>query len=119
ETGGVFIHIERSAAKIDFRSNVFSGCSTTTSPWTPIQHSTNIAPVNGVPSELAIFEPLWEREMRTGVEGIGLIIVHEETSPSIKAGEDFPLRLEDKMTKECIITKGFIITSYFIIRFTI
>ncbi|KAA6359345.1 MAG: hypothetical protein EZS28_045127, partial [Streblomastix strix] len=42
ETGGVFIHIERSAAKIDFRSNVFSGCSTTTSPWTPIQHSTNI-----------------------------------------------------------------------------
>lgn len=80
ETGGALIHIEKSAARLDFRSCVFSNCRTLTATST----STNIAP-SGSTAELAPFEPLWQKEIRIGAVGLGMIILNEETSPSIKA----------------------------------
>ncbi|KAA6355162.1 MAG: hypothetical protein EZS28_049311, partial [Streblomastix strix] len=36
-------------------------------------------------SEDEIFEPLWDRELRNGKMGTGLVVAREETSPLIKA----------------------------------
>ncbi|KAA6356250.1 MAG: hypothetical protein EZS28_048223, partial [Streblomastix strix] len=66
EAGGVLVHIERSAAKCNFQSSIFTGCGITTTPWTPVIFSTNIAPCIGQKSEDEIFEPLWDRELRNG-----------------------------------------------------
>ncbi|KAA6354955.1 MAG: hypothetical protein EZS28_049518, partial [Streblomastix strix] len=85
EAGGVLVHIERSAAKCNFQSSIFTGCGITTTPWTPVIFSTNIAPCIGQKSEDEIFEPLWDRELRNGKMGTGLVVAREETSPLIKA----------------------------------
>ncbi|KAA6340655.1 MAG: hypothetical protein EZS28_052520, partial [Streblomastix strix] len=63
ESGGAFVHIDRSAAKCNFQSSIFTDCGITTTPWTPVIFSTNIAPCIGQKSEDEIFEPLWDREL--------------------------------------------------------
>ncbi|KAA6382614.1 MAG: hypothetical protein EZS28_021858, partial [Streblomastix strix] len=87
ESGGAFVHIDRSAAKCNFQSSIFTDCGITTTPWTPVIFSTNIAPCIGQKSEDEIFEPLWDRELRNGKMGTGLVVAREETSPLIKANE--------------------------------
>ncbi|KAA6364391.1 MAG: hypothetical protein EZS28_040083 [Streblomastix strix] len=44
ESGGILVHIDRSAAKCNFQSSIFTDCGITTTPWTPVIFSTNIAP---------------------------------------------------------------------------
>ncbi|KAA6361858.1 MAG: hypothetical protein EZS28_042614, partial [Streblomastix strix] len=85
ESGGIFVHIDRSAAKCNFQSSIFTDCGITTTPWTPVIFSTNIAPCLGQKSEDEIFQPLWDRELRNGKMGTGLVVAREETSPLIKA----------------------------------
>ncbi|KAA6396431.1 MAG: hypothetical protein EZS28_008043 [Streblomastix strix] len=85
ESGGIFVHINISAAKCNFQSSIFTDCGITTTPWTPVIFSTNIAPCIGQKSEDEIFEPLWDRELRNGKMGTGLVVAREETSPLIKA----------------------------------
>ncbi|KAA6370876.1 MAG: hypothetical protein EZS28_033599, partial [Streblomastix strix] len=66
EYGEALVHIDRSAAKCNFQSSIFADCGITTTPWTPVIFSTNIAPCIGQKSEDEIFEPLWDRELRNG-----------------------------------------------------
>ncbi|KAA6368319.1 MAG: hypothetical protein EZS28_036153, partial [Streblomastix strix] len=66
-------------------SSIFTDCGITTTPWTPVIFSTNIAPCIGQKSEDEIFEPLWDRQLRNGKIGTGLVVAREETSPLIKA----------------------------------
>ncbi|KAA6402497.1 MAG: hypothetical protein EZS28_001978 [Streblomastix strix] len=85
ESGGALVHIDRSAAKCNFQSSIFTDCGITTTPWTLVIFSTNIAPCIGQKSEDDICEPLWDRELRNGKMGTGLVVAREETSPLIKA----------------------------------
>ncbi|KAA6397407.1 MAG: hypothetical protein EZS28_007063, partial [Streblomastix strix] len=59
-----------------------SNCSTSSSS----QSSTNIAPDDITLASATPFEPLWLREKEIGIEGSGLIVLYDSTSPSIKAG---------------------------------
>ncbi|KAA6393609.1 MAG: hypothetical protein EZS28_010864 [Streblomastix strix] len=78
ESGGVLVHIDRSAAKCNFQSSIFTDCGITTTPWTPVIFSTNIAPCIGQKSEDEIFEPLWDRELRNGKMETGLVVAREK-----------------------------------------
>ncbi|KAA6372824.1 MAG: hypothetical protein EZS28_031649 [Streblomastix strix] len=84
ESGGILVHIDRSTAKCNFQSSIFTDCGITTTPWTPVIFSTNIAPCIGQKSDDEIFEPLWDRELRNCKIGTGLVVAREETSPLIK-----------------------------------
>ncbi|KAA6381322.1 MAG: hypothetical protein EZS28_023151, partial [Streblomastix strix] len=81
ESGGVIFHTEKSAARLNLHSSIFQVCSTSSSS----SLSTNVAPSDPILADQMEFEPLWEREIRIGTDGTGLIIAHRGSAPNINA----------------------------------
>ncbi|KAA6402885.1 MAG: putative MAP kinase kinase family domain protein [Streblomastix strix] len=75
QSGGVIVHTDRIGAKIDFKSSIFDSCLSSLSQ---INSPSNIADVNSP------FEPLWDRELRIGKDGGGLIVTHGAIKPYVK-----------------------------------
>ncbi|KAA6389798.1 MAG: hypothetical protein EZS28_014675 [Streblomastix strix] len=75
QSGGVIIHTDRIGAQIDFKSSIFDRCL---SQLSQINSSSNIADIE------SMFEPLWDRELRIGEDGGGLIVTHGVIKPNIR-----------------------------------
>ncbi|KAA6354908.1 MAG: hypothetical protein EZS28_049565, partial [Streblomastix strix] len=75
QSGGVIVHADRIGAKIDFKSSIFNSCLSSLSQ---IDSPSNIA------DDESPFEPLWDRELRIGKDGGGLVVTHGVIKPYIK-----------------------------------
>ncbi|KAA6394018.1 MAG: hypothetical protein EZS28_010455, partial [Streblomastix strix] len=75
QSGGVIVHADRIGSKIDFKSSIFNSCLSSLSQ---IDSPSNIA------NDESPFEPLWDRELRIGKDGGGLIVTHGVIKPYIK-----------------------------------